>query len=37
MTLADLEAYRAVERKPIEGSYRGYPIKSPCAAVIGRR
>ena len=28
MTYADLEAYRAVERKPVEGSYRGYPIKA---------
>ncbi len=28
MTYADLENYRAVERKPVEGSYRGYPIKA---------
>jgi gamma-glutamyltranspeptidase/glutathione hydrolase len=28
MTLADLEAYQAVLRAPIEGSYRGYHIKS---------
>ncbi len=28
MTLADLEAYQPVIRKPIEGSYRGYKIKS---------
>jgi gamma-glutamyltranspeptidase/glutathione hydrolase len=28
MTLADLEAYEAIERAPIEGSYRGYTIKS---------
>jgi gamma-glutamyltranspeptidase/glutathione hydrolase len=28
MSYADLENYRAVERKPIEGSYRGYPIKA---------
>ncbi|HSQ72825.1 MAG TPA: gamma-glutamyltransferase, partial [Rubrivivax sp.] len=28
MTLADLEAYEAVRRVPIEGSYRGHRIKS---------
>jgi gamma-glutamyltranspeptidase / glutathione hydrolase len=28
MTLADLEAYQAAVREPIEGSYRGYRIKS---------
>ena len=28
MTYADLENYRAVERAPIEGSYRGYQIKA---------
>ena len=28
MTYADLENYRAIERAPIEGSYRGYEIKS---------
>ncbi|MCU0965900.1 MAG: gamma-glutamyltransferase [Burkholderiaceae bacterium] len=28
MTLADLEAYQPVLREPIEGSYRGYKIKS---------
>ncbi len=28
MTLADLEAYQPTERAPIEGSYRGYKIKS---------
>jgi len=28
MSYADLEDYRAVERKPVEGSYRGYPIKA---------
>lgn len=28
MTLGDLRDYRAVERVPIEGSYRGYRIKS---------
>ncbi len=28
MKLADLEAYRPVELAPIEGSYRGYKIKS---------
>jgi gamma-glutamyltranspeptidase/glutathione hydrolase len=28
MTLADLAAYRPVERAPIEGSYRGYRIKA---------
>lgn len=28
MTLADLEAYQAVVRAPVEGSYRGYKIKS---------
>ena len=28
MTYADLENYRAVERAPIEGSYRGYRIKA---------
>jgi gamma-glutamyltranspeptidase/glutathione hydrolase len=28
MTLADLEAYQAIERAPIEGSYRGYRLKS---------
>ncbi|MBL8348165.1 MAG: gamma-glutamyltransferase [Rubrivivax sp.] len=27
MTYADLESYRAVERAPIEGTYRGYRIK----------
>ena len=26
ITLADLKAYRAVERRPLEGSYRGYRI-----------
>ncbi len=26
ITLADLKAYRAVERKPLEGSYKGYGI-----------
>ena len=28
MTYADLENYRAAERKPVEGSYRGWPIKA---------
>ena len=28
MTYADLENYRAVERAPIEGTYRGYQIKA---------
>jgi gamma-glutamyltranspeptidase/glutathione hydrolase len=28
MTYADLEAYQPVERTPIEGTYRGYRIKS---------
>jgi gamma-glutamyltranspeptidase/glutathione hydrolase len=28
MTLADLEAYQAALRKPIEGSYRGWRVKS---------
>lgn len=28
MTYADLEAYQAIERAPVEGSYRGYKIKS---------
>ena len=28
MTYADLENYQAVERAPVEGSYRGYPIKA---------
>jgi gamma-glutamyltranspeptidase/glutathione hydrolase len=28
MTFADLEAYQAIIRKPIEGSYRGYRIKA---------
>ncbi|MFO1329717.1 MAG: gamma-glutamyltransferase [Rubrivivax sp.] len=28
MTYADLEAYQAIERAPIEGSYRGYKIKA---------
>ncbi len=28
MSYADLEAYRAAERKPVEGSYRGHPIKA---------
>ena len=28
MTLADLAAYRAIEREPIVGSYRGYTIKA---------
>ena len=28
MTLADLAAYRAIERTPIEGTYRGYRIKA---------
>jgi gamma-glutamyltranspeptidase/glutathione hydrolase len=28
MTLADLEAYEAVERAPIEGTYRGYRLKA---------
>ena len=28
MTYADLEAYRAVERDPVEGSYRGHHIKA---------
>lgn len=28
MTLADLEAYQAVVRAPVEGSYRGYKVKS---------
>ena len=28
MTLADLEAYQPVTRAPIEGTYRGYRIKS---------
>ncbi|MEQ1807196.1 MAG: gamma-glutamyltransferase, partial [Burkholderiaceae bacterium] len=28
MTYADLENYRAIERAPIEGMYRGYQIKS---------
>jgi gamma-glutamyltranspeptidase/glutathione hydrolase len=28
MTYADLENYQAVERAPVEGSYRGWPIKA---------
>src|SRR5574337_627298 len=28
MTYADLEDHRSVEREPVEGSYRGYPIKA---------
>jgi gamma-glutamyltranspeptidase/glutathione hydrolase len=28
MTLADLAAYQAVERAPVEGSYRGWKLKS---------
>ncbi len=28
MTYADLEAYRAAERQPVEGTYRGYRIKA---------
>ncbi len=28
MTLADLEAYQAIVRAPIEGTYRGYKLKS---------
>ena len=28
MSYADLEAYQAVERAPVEGSYRGWPIKA---------
>jgi gamma-glutamyltranspeptidase / glutathione hydrolase len=28
MTLADLEAYQAIERAPVTGTYRGYTVKS---------
>ncbi|MBI5721344.1 MAG: gamma-glutamyltransferase [Burkholderiales bacterium] len=28
MTYADLENYQAIERAPVEGSYRGYTIKA---------
>ena len=36
MTYADLENYQAIERAPIEGSYRGYRSRR-WAAVVGRR
>ena len=36
MTLDDLKSYRAIERAPLHGSYRGHEIVVRAAAFVGR-
>ena len=36
ITADDLAGYQAKERKPIHGTYRGYDVYAPAAAVVRR-